>query len=126
MSMGNKYNLIKNCEAEKYQIDVFTKYESESGIQASTADFKYLLFNEYSEEFSVKYASENRLWKFTSLANLVDVLHDFKSAITSCIKLPLIKYILFYPNPTWQLTQSSQILQGLIKNSLLGRISKKL
>ena len=61
---------------------------SDSTAAVKSADFKYLLYNHHCKKFQMKVSRESRLFNFSSLANLAEVLSDFKNALKTCIKMP--------------------------------------
>lgn len=87
MGICNKFNVLKQQEFGNYQIDIYTKMEKDTNAVKS-ADFKYLLLNYHTNKFHIKKSKETRLFNFKSLANLGEVLNDFKNALTCCIKMP--------------------------------------
>eukprot|EP00347_Sterkiella_histriomuscorum_P009116 403342460 len=119
MGICSKYNVLKQHEPTSYMIDTFTKMDLGDTNAIKSADFKYLLFNQHTSRFQIKISQESRLFNFKSLANLGEVLNDFKNAPSVCIKMPQQHFVIFHNNNqnSWQNGQQLPMKQMMSQSN---------
>ncbi|CDW71794.1 UNKNOWN [Stylonychia lemnae] len=117
MGICSKYDVLKQPQDQNYMMNTYTKMDREDTNAIKSADFKYLLFNYHTSKFQVKISQESRLFNFKSLANLGEVLNDFKNALSVCIKMPQQHFVIFHMNNnnSWQGGQQLSMRQ-MMKN----------